>query len=381
MPLRVEFWGGLALALAAPGVTIAAEKAPPPPDAPSTYTSEKVSYDEVGYGGALETDPNVAATHGSLPAGSFAEITDLDTGRTILVRIAAGTPPAGRMVGLSSSAQRQLGTEGRDPLPVRVRRVNPPEFERAALAQGQTAKERLETPPALLSALKKRLAAQPTPKTVIAKAPGAVAKSPKPTANKPVPVVKTPATVVKPPPVAAVPVAVAKAPPSPPAKPEPKTVVAPPPKPPAPAKPAAGVDFDTGSASPPPRDMSRPHWDDEVMTKGGDEFIVEQAEEAAKTIGQPRTPRRPAAVASPRPVPPPASAVPQSAAQAGWYVQVGAFANAANARATAARVGGGIVQAGRLHRVRTGPYASEAAARAALGGLAAKGYRGARVTR
>ncbi len=154
--------------------------------------------------------------------------------------------------------------EGQGHFPVRVRRVNPPEHERTALRNGEKAVERLETPPALLNALRKRLgAAQPA----LAAADAA-------------------ADVVKP----------------------------------------------------------------------------------VKPVKPVAAPARPV-VASP------------VAAPGRYYVQVGSFSTEARAAVAAKQVGGDVHPAGKFWRVRTGPFANEVAAKAALGPVAAKGYRDARITR
>jgi hypothetical protein len=46
----------------------------------------------------------------------------------------------------------------------------------------------------------------------------------------------------------------------------------------------------------------------------------------------------------------------------------------------ARQAGAMVVRAGNVFRVRKGPYADDASARVALGQVAAKGYRGARIT-
>jgi rare lipoprotein A len=59
------------------------------------------------------------------------------------------------VIALSPGAAAQLGAS--DKAPVRVRRVNPPESERAALRLGGRASDRLETPETLLAVLRRRL--------------------------------------------------------------------------------------------------------------------------------------------------------------------------------------------------------------------------------
>lgn len=237
-----------------------------------TTPADRANYDEVGYAswyghelagnrtgnGEAFAPLAISGAHRMLPMPSFVEVTNLETGRTILVRINDRGPVSkDRIMDLSLGAARQLGVEGKGVFPVRVRRVNPPEFERRALQAGGMATERLPTPPALLKALRKRLGTSP-----------AVASDGKAKASVPA------------------------------------------------ARPA-----------------------------------------------ERRAPVAPAARSG------------------GYYVQVGAFSTEARAGVAARQVGGSIQPAGKYWRVRTGPYASEAAAKAALGPVAAKGYRDARITR
>ena len=91
----------------------------------------------------------------------------------------------------------------------------------------------------------------------------------------------------------------------------------------------------------------------------------------------------PAPVPSPVPVPIPASAPKPAAisAHGKFAVQVGAFASRANAQGAASKIGGSVSPAGKLWRVRMGPYASEADAKAALAKARAAGYSDARIQR
>lgn len=252
---------------------------PPAPVVADILPVDQMGYDEVGYAswygnelagnktgnGEVFNPQAISGAHRTLPMPSFVEVTNLDTGRTILVRINDRGPFArDRILDLSQGAARQLGVEGQGHFPVRVRRVNPPEHERTALRNGEKAVERLETPPALLNALRKRLgAAQPA----LAAADAA-------------------ADVVKP----------------------------------------------------------------------------------VKPVKPVAAPARPV-VASP------------VAAPGRYYVQVGSFSTEARAAVAAKQVGGDVHPAGKFWRVRTGPFANEVAAKAALGPVAAKGYRDARITR
>jgi rare lipoprotein A len=138
-----------------------------------TYTpTDPAYYDELGYAGRSETGSRdgatangeafvasaITAAHKTLPLPSYVEVTALDSGRTILVRVNDRGPMRNDLIiGLSPGALAQLGVSGEAVLPVRVRRVNPPEQERAALrAQGRAA-ERLETPAPLLKVLRTKL--------------------------------------------------------------------------------------------------------------------------------------------------------------------------------------------------------------------------------
>ena len=125
-----------------------------------TFTpADVLSYDTVGYATLDMVDSRgVTISHKTLPLPSYVELTALDTGKTILARAERRGPmTSARIVGLSQGAARELGVgEG---APVRVRRVNPPEYERAALRSGQPAGSRLDTPDTLLSVLRKQLPA------------------------------------------------------------------------------------------------------------------------------------------------------------------------------------------------------------------------------
>jgi rare lipoprotein A len=145
----------------------------------TTYTPQDVAlYDDVGYaswyGNELGGRPTangevfmpsaVTAAHKTLPMPSYAEVTALDTGRTILVRINDRGPFANdRLIDLSEGAARQLGIVDQGVAGVRVRRVNPPEQERAALRAGVPATARMDTPESLLKILREKLSKLPRP--------------------------------------------------------------------------------------------------------------------------------------------------------------------------------------------------------------------------
>lgn len=129
----------------------------------TTYTPiDKLNYDTVGYavsGG--EGGSVVSIAHKTLPLPSYAEITALDSGKTVLVRVERRGPMTNdRLVELSPGAAAQLGLTGADKAPIRIRRVNPPELERSMLRGGQRATDRMDTPPSLLTVLKRKLEPQ-----------------------------------------------------------------------------------------------------------------------------------------------------------------------------------------------------------------------------
>lgn len=191
------------------------------------------SYDETGYAswyGAERAGHDTAngepfvpgaitAAHRTLPLPSYVEVTALDTGRTILVRVNDRGPfTGGKLIDLSRGAAEQLGIVSAGKAAVRVRRVNPSEPEKGLLRSGVRAPARMDMPEAVLVELRKRLPGQaeapppPAPKLAAAP-PTAKPDMPKPSAPpkapQPAPVAsKPPAPIsVKQAPVAAKPMA------------------------------------------------------------------------------------------------------------------------------------------------------------------------------
>lgn len=268
-----------------------------------TYTpADTLNYDAVGRAVLLETleaSARISGAHRTLPVPSYVEVTSLDSGRTVLVRLDQRGPMRGdALVALSPMAWAQLGLPasavGSANPPVRVRRVNPPEQERALLRTGQTAPLRMDTPPGLLAALRRKLGVEP-------------------------PVTDLPVTVK--------PAAIATLPP------KPIAALAPPPK------------------SPPSR---RP---------------IPVLKPAAAAVIPPDE------MASARP-----PARPSTSGQR-YYVQVGAFAQRGNADAAARKSGGSLVRAGRVWRVRSGPFSTGTEADSALAKARRAGYASARTVR
>ncbi|WP_432770520.1 MAG: septal ring lytic transglycosylase RlpA family protein [Sphingopyxis sp.] len=161
----------------------------------TTYTPVDVrDYDEVGYaswyGDELAGRPTangetfdpaaITAAHKTLPLPSYVEVTALDTGRTILVRVNDRGPMANdRLIDLSRAAAEQLGLKA-GVAGVRVRRTNPPMSERAQLRAGGAVPARIATPGSLLTILRDKLKALPVPAGVVAGATAASAPTPTP---------------------------------------------------------------------------------------------------------------------------------------------------------------------------------------------------------
>ena len=150
-----------------------------------TYTpADLPDYDDVGcaswYGEELAGQPTangetfdpaaISAAHKTLPLPSYVEVTALDTGRTILVRVNDRGPMAGdRLIDLSRGAAEQLGlTDGVSA--VRVRRTNPIAAVRAQLRAGKPVPERIATPDSLLTILRNKAKSLPVPKAAAASA-------------------------------------------------------------------------------------------------------------------------------------------------------------------------------------------------------------------
>ncbi len=310
-----------------------------------TYTPVDVfNYDEAGYAswygeelsgrntanGELFIPEGISGAHRTLPLPSYVEVTALDTGKTILVRLNDRGPAASnRLIDLSQGAARQLGMLGKGAFAVRVRRVNPPEAERAMLRAGKPVALRMDTPESLLVPLRRKLDGLPRPANAAAipaasTAPAAVAA----TASEPVTKPGKPAEKAKRPKQAA-------------AKPAP-----------AKAAPAA---------------------------QGNDRFIVE-GEGARPPAAQASTAANPATLDQPRPDKPPVAAA-ASGASSAYFVQVAAFSSRARADELAKRIGA-ITQVsadGKLFRVRYGPYPDAKAAEQGLTLAKRNGYQGSRI--
>ena len=160
-----------------------------------TFTpTDTMNYDATGYAiSGAEGGNGVTAAHHTLPLPCYVEVTALTTGKTILVRLERRGPmTSNNLIALSPEASAQLGVNPRVTTPVRVRRVNPPELDRALLRSGQRAPDRMDTPDGLLTVLKRKLdgsfrpGTQPLPSRVAASAtPSPQPMSAKPAISKP----------------------------------------------------------------------------------------------------------------------------------------------------------------------------------------------------
>jgi len=103
--------------------------------------------------------PNwITGAHTTLPLPSYVEVTALDTGRRILLRVNDRGPfsTAARIVDLSRGAAELLGVRAKGKAAVRVRVAEPSERDRAALRKGKAAQELTPLPPAVLASLRAR---------------------------------------------------------------------------------------------------------------------------------------------------------------------------------------------------------------------------------
>jgi rare lipoprotein A len=313
-----------------------------------TYTPTDVfNYDETGYAswygkelngrntanGELFSPDAITGAHRTLPLPSYVEVTALDTGKTILVRLNDRGPSSrSRLIDLSYGAAKQLGVLEKGTFAVRVRRVNPPETERAMLRQGLPVAMRMETPESLLVPLRRKLGEAPKV------AGNAAAPVPAPT-----------------------PAAVAKAPVSKPGKAQSAKAE--------PAKPAAPI-------ARPIRSEARlePKPAPATPAAGGDRFIVEGQGAPSRTAAAP-------AINVPAPAPRPPVAAAQPASTSAYFVQVAAFSSQSRAQALATRIGAKAQASGdgKVYRVRYGPYSDTQSAQQGLTLAKRNGYQGARI--
>lgn len=101
----------------------------------------------------------VTGANTTLPLPSYVEVTDLDTGRRIIVRINDRGPfSRKRIIDLSRGAAEQLGIRNGGVAPVRVRVVQPSAEDRKRLREGKPARPLPDERPAILANLREQLA-------------------------------------------------------------------------------------------------------------------------------------------------------------------------------------------------------------------------------
>lgn len=167
-------------------------------DAPPVHVAR---LDEVGLAGRTDTKGEgggVYVVHRTLDPGSFAELTALDSGRTILAEVRGGASlPPDRVADLSPGAAAALALSDAPLTPVRIRPILPSPQEQTRL-RGGNAVTRLDAPGALLVALRRRLptvprAAREMTRQAVAIPPAAVRPpTPAPVAIRPAPARQTP---------------------------------------------------------------------------------------------------------------------------------------------------------------------------------------------
>ncbi|MGB7374602.1 SPOR domain-containing protein [Pontixanthobacter sp.] len=294
------------------------------------YTpSDTLNYDQVGYASTdSDNAMGVTASHKTLPLPSYIEVTSLDSGKTILVRVERRGPMTSqRLVGLSPAAQTELGISAGSP--VRIRRVNAPEADRAKLRMGQAASPRIETPASLVAILKRKL---PESGSVSLAQSGAAAS----------------ASIARQSPAAVAGGAV----------------------PSAPAQQASSAFADKFAGA---RAATRTY---PLPPLAG----VRQAATPARVVSG-------AATAQPASTPSFVAAAGTSGSPApstgkvedGFVVQAAAFSSKSNADRVANSIDGFVEKSGRFYRVRKGPFANRGQAEAALAKVREAGYNDARV--
>jgi rare lipoprotein A len=138
-----------------------------------TYTPRvDPTYDAVGYAswygdesgdrtanGEKYRPEGISAAHRTLPLPTYVEVTSLDTGRTILVRVNDRGPfTRGRIIDLSRGAASLLGIREAGRAPVRVRVVDPSDKDKGRLRRGKPARQRPDASRQMLIRLRDRLA-------------------------------------------------------------------------------------------------------------------------------------------------------------------------------------------------------------------------------
>ncbi|MGH8445460.1 MAG: SPOR domain-containing protein [Solimonas sp.] len=154
-----------------------------------------------------------------------------------------------------------------------------------------------------------------------------------------------------------------------------------------------GGDDDAVSETPEPRKPVQLAMDPTLQAKPADKPVDKPVEKPAEkpAVAPPKPVEKPAEKPVEKPLPKPAekpAEKPAAPAAGSWFVQVGGFADIANARQVQGKLQG-LGQAsilspidtpkGTIYRVRAGPYTSHDAAQAALGKLNSGGYPDAKL--
>ncbi len=347
------------------------------PTAFPAMAQDSTQHDDVARASVFnETLPGYSASYAALSVPSYAEITRLDNGKTILIQIASNNNSANAL-GLSTSAAQALGiTDGMTP--VRVRKVSPPEEEQSALRFGQKAGDRLETPEILLVALRKKYAALGSSIAVASAKPSASAKpniAPRPVRPAPKPV-QMPVQVssgIGPsgqtgadyqtlpsrhndvvPPVATTPVEVAVTQ-SADETPKPSVVR---------VKRGATVQ------------VAQVDKNDRFIIENGGMITLPSTAPDGPSDSQDTTPNSGEAFTMET-----ADTGSSAKAKGAYYVQVAAFSNPARASTLAQKIGGKVIRAKSIYRVKMGPYANAQDAQSAISTASARGFPGARIMR
>jgi rare lipoprotein A len=191
----------IALLLAGCSTIGAAQYEPPP--------VRVARLDEVGMAGRTSATADLFVVHRSLSVGSSAEVTALDTGRTIVLPVRAGALAPDRVADLSPAAAAALQLPGMPLVAVRVRPAITSPQEQATLRGGGTVM-RLDAPPALLVALRRKLpnVRQPSPEVpreIVTHSVRPPAAKPKPTVTVAPKTAPAPTQMAKPKPAPAAP--------------------------------------------------------------------------------------------------------------------------------------------------------------------------------
>ena len=301
---------------------------------------------------------------------SYIEVTSLDSGRTIVVRVdRRGPMDSTNLVELSAAAAAQLGLSNGHSA-VRVRRVNPPEQERALLRAGAQVPERMPTPKALLAVLARKLDTDTTVTLARTASPAPQGASALAVGGMPAPAARPQAMSSKAANSgAALPRLLAHSGQA--------------------QRPVAAVPAVTLPPAPMPKTKAKPF----AVAFGGDPMAASVDSDMA-VAPAPAPVRKVPVAAARKPLPPRPTAKPEDivaqapvaetgeAMRSGMLViQAGAFAVKGNAQSVAAKLGAKVNGSGNVWRVRIGPFANREQAEAALAKVHAAGYSQARIQR